>query len=68
MKNKSIISISLLGLALLVSCNSGPSKLGKSPVKKLVASMTLEQKAELVVGTGMFFEIPDSILAMMPGE
>lgn len=67
MKNKSILSLSLLGLALMVSCNHGPAKLGQAPVKKLVASMNLEQKAELVVGTGMFFEIPDSILAMMPG-
>ncbi len=30
-------------------------KLGKDPVKKIVASMTLEEKAGLVVGTGMRF-------------
>jgi len=29
------------------------SKLGKDPVKKIIAAMTLEEKAALVVGTGM---------------
>ncbi len=29
--------------------------------------MTLEEKAMLVTGTGMFFEIPDSVLAAMSG-
>ncbi|MGB9747612.1 MAG: glycoside hydrolase family 3 C-terminal domain-containing protein [Bacteroidales bacterium] len=67
MKNKSFLSIIVMGLALLTACSSGPVKLGKAPVRKVVESMTLEQKAELVVGTGMFFEIPDSLLAMMPG-
>jgi|GEM_PF-5917121 len=28
-------------------------KLGKDPVKKVIAAMTLEEKAALVVGTGM---------------
>jgi len=29
--------------------------------------MTLQEKARLLVGTGMFFELPDSILKRMPG-
>lgn len=53
---KRIIISSLLGLAIFVSGNSqnptGP-KLGRDPVKKVVAAMTLEEKAALVVGTGM---------------
>jgi beta-glucosidase len=50
-------------LILLVLCfvllsqgyaqNSVAPKLGKDPVKKVVAAMTLEEKAALVVGTGM---------------
>lgn len=35
--------------------------LTKSNVKQVVAAMTLEEKARLVVGTGMHFELPDSI-------
>ncbi|MCB0639114.1 MAG: glycoside hydrolase family 3 protein, partial [Lewinella sp.] len=34
----------------------------------LVGQMSLEQKAQLVVGTGMFFPLPDSVLAMIPPE
>ena len=53
---KRILISSLLGLAIFVSGNSqnpaGP-KLGRDPVKKVVAAMTLEDKAALVVGTGM---------------
>ncbi|MFA5818042.1 MAG: glycoside hydrolase family 3 C-terminal domain-containing protein [Bacteroidales bacterium] len=33
--------------------NANTPKLGKDPVKKVVAAMTLEEKAGLVVGTGM---------------
>jgi hypothetical protein len=28
--------------------------------------MSLKQKAELMIGTGMYFELPDSIKAKMP--
>lgn len=67
MKSRTRIFYLILGFAVLTSCSSGPVKLGKTPVKKIVAAMTLQQKAELVVGTGMYFEIPDSLLALMPG-
>jgi len=44
-------------------------QLGKDPVKKVIAAMTLEEKAMLVVGTGMTMEIPDSIVALfLEGE
>jgi beta-glucosidase len=33
---------------------------------EIIAKMTLEQKVQLVVGTGMHFEIPDSVKAKMP--
>lgn len=36
---------------LVVSCNQTP-EFGKSPVKKVVAAMTLEEKANLLVGVG----------------
>jgi len=42
-------------------------QLGKSSVKEIISAMTLEEKARLVVGTGMSFELPDSILKKMPG-
>jgi len=32
----------------------------------IVSKMTLEEKAKLVIGTGMYFELPDSIKAKMP--
>lgn len=38
--------------AVIAQTASGP-KLGKDPVKKVVAAMTLEEKAALVVGMGM---------------
>src|SRR5450631_3544887 len=49
------ISSILLG-SLLISGNSQTGnvpKLGKDPVKKVIAAMTLEEKASFVVGTGM---------------
>ncbi len=39
---------------------------GEKTVKEIVASMTLEQKAQLVIGTGMFFPMPDSLKDKMP--
>jgi len=35
-------------------------------INKIVASMTLKEKAQLVVGTGMYFELPDSIAKLIP--
>jgi len=32
----------------------------------IISKMRLDQKAQLVIGTGMFFELPDSIRAKMP--
>ena len=38
----------------------------QSKIQSIIAKMTLDQKAQLVVGTGMFFELPDSIRKKMP--
>lgn len=35
-------------------------------IQQIIFKMTLDQKAQLVIGTGMFFELPDSIQAKMP--
>ena len=66
---KKIIGLTtgLLITGILMTCifscttQSGSPKLGTSPLEKVVAAMTLEQKARLVVGLGMSFDIPDSI-------
>ncbi len=35
-------------------------------VQQIISKMTLDQKAQLVIGTGMFFDMPDSLKAKMP--
>ena len=57
-----MILVNLL-LAATLSFGINP---GKKEVKEIVKSMTLEQKAQLIVGTGMYFPIPDSIREKMP--
>ena len=74
MKNSAprLSKVFLFGLSILsiIACknnNSSSPKLGDSSMKNVVAAMTLEEKTRLVVGMGMKFEIPDSILKKMPG-
>jgi beta-glucosidase len=53
---KRILVSSFLCVSFFFSGNSQTGitpKLGKDPVKKVIAAMTLEEKAALVVGTGM---------------
>ena len=38
----------------------------QAKIQSIIAKMTLDQKAQLVIGTGMFFELPDSIRKKMP--
>jgi beta-glucosidase len=47
------VVVVVLGLPALVQC-AGPEapKLGKDPIKKVIAAMTLEEKAYFVTGTG----------------
>ena len=42
-------------------------KAGKSSIKEIIASMTLEEKARMLVGTGWLIDIPDSTLKKIGG-
>lgn len=35
-------------------------------IQQIISKMTLDQKAQLVIGTGMYFEMPDSLKSKMP--
>jgi beta-glucosidase len=59
------IVFSVFTLAFQVKAVSAKSTDGQK-IQKIISKMTLEQKAQLVIGTGMFFELPDSIRAKMP--
>ena len=50
--NKKIILSAMAAATLLAACDSTP-KLGKDSIDDVVAAMTLEEKAHLIVGTGM---------------
>lgn len=65
--SKILTGICLFGLAL-VSCK-GPSAEAQEQkmVKDMISKMTLEQKAEVLIGTGMFINLPDSILKKFGG-
>ncbi len=62
--------IAILFVTALFSCQSGSKtpQLGEVPVKKVIAAMTTKEKVELVTGTGMNFELPDSILKTLPEQ
>lgn len=47
-------SIIIMTTAAIISCApKGDPQLGKAPMDKVIAAMTLEEKAHLVIGTGM---------------
>ena len=50
-KRLSVPAVCLMLAVVLFSCNR-PVEFGKSPVKKVVAAMTLEEKVSLLVGVG----------------
>jgi len=53
---KKVIFLFVMAAAICLSASSQTAvapKLGKDPVKKVMSAMTLEEKAALVVGTGM---------------
>jgi beta-glucosidase len=64
------VLFSLLLTAGLFSCN--PAKkdvhLGSDPVDKVVTAMTNREKAELVVGTAMQFDLSDSLMKLIPPD
>ena len=61
------LSITLLvGISIMPCRSVGAIKPEDKKIQEIISKMTLEQKAHLVVGTGMFFDLPDSIKAKMP--
>ena len=60
----------LLTIIAFVAWIPGYSNGANQPVDQkaaeIIKKMTLEQKARLVIGTGMFFDMPDSVKAKMP--
>jgi len=63
---KNGISLLLL-LAFVVGCNAPKDKkLGEKEAAEIVSKMSLKQKAQLLIGTGMFMDLPDSIKTLFP--
>jgi beta-glucosidase len=66
---KRILFSSVLCLAFFLSGsaqNTAIPKLGRDPVKKIISAMTLEEKAALVVGTGM--RMPEGLPPSLDGK
>lgn len=57
-----LASFSLVIASIMIQCTSGDSQgqLDKK-IKEIVSAMTLEEKAQYLVGTGIFINLPDSI-------
>ena len=67
MKRTMVFTVVLSMVILLIPSMTNAEKTADDQkVQSIIAKMTLDQKAQLVVGTGMFFELPDSIKAKMP--
>jgi beta-glucosidase len=60
-----IILFGLIGV-IIVSCSPTEKKVEDFDIQSVIKQMSVEEKAQLVVGTGMFFPLPDSIKAMIP--
>jgi len=68
MKSHELKRIGLLMLAVVFAAamqSCAPTSENKS-VDDIINQMSLEQKAQLVIGTGMYFPMPDSIREKMP--
>lgn len=68
---KQYLPVCLLSL-MIISCAPREPKLGKSSLEDVIAAMTLEEKAHLVIGTGMAGFTGDSAVigetkALVPG-
>lgn len=66
--NLSLVFITVfLMLAVLLQINFANAKSTEAKkIEQIIAKMTLEQKTQLLIGTGMHFDLPDSIKAKMP--
>lgn len=60
-----LISWLVASMLCMNACTNKEPQLEATNIKKVINAMTLEEKAMLVTGTGMRFEIPDSVLAAM---
>ena len=65
-RNKLKLNSVLALIVFILAFGSLSASVSPKSVKEIVKSMTLEQKAQLVIGTGMYFPLPDSILEQMP--
>ena len=50
---KKLTYIMAAGCIMLASCGEKTPQLGKASIDDVIAAMTLEEKAHLIVGTGM---------------
>lgn len=63
----STLILTILAVASLIPESTfGAIKPEEKKIQGIISKMTLEQKVHLVVGTGMFFDLPDSIKAKLP--
>ena len=67
MKYQRILMLMLLLVVSfsLMNCSSEEQRNAKK-ADEIISSMTLEQKAKLVIGTGMFFELPEGMESPFP--
>jgi beta-glucosidase len=62
MKNTSKIILSFVLAMVIIQCTPGPKDQNNMrKAQDIISSMNLKQKAQLVIGTGMEFNIPDSV-------
>jgi beta-glucosidase len=62
MKNTSKIILSFVLAMVIIQCTPGPKDQNNMrKAQDIISSMSLKQKAQLVIGTGMEFNIPDSV-------
>ena len=57
--------LSLVIILSIIQCTTtGKKEPDQQKVQQMISAMTLEQKAQLLIGTGMFMDLPDSIKNM----
>ncbi|MFY9152057.1 MAG: beta-glucosidase [Prolixibacteraceae bacterium] len=62
-----VIVLSMFAGVSMTQCKAdGGKKTDDQKIQEIISKMTLDQKTQLVIGTGMFFDLPDSIQKKMP--